>query len=113
MALLIVEDDRLISMFIGLELRAAGHAVRAAHSAAEALRALGSADLPEAALLDRSLPDGDSGAVAEALRARGVPFAWVTGHAADSFDALGAPVLAKPVAPARLKAATQALLAAA
>jgi CheY-like chemotaxis protein len=53
---------------------------------------------PEAAILDLSLSGDDSYPVADALRQRGIPFAFATGRDRSAIDArhAGVPVLGKP-----------------
>ena len=63
-----------------------------------------SREQPHAALLDVSLIDGSSVQIAGHLKARGVPYAILTGHSADSLplELKEAPYLGKPVAPGPL-----------
>ncbi|WP_306397920.1 hybrid sensor histidine kinase/response regulator [Telluria beijingensis] len=65
---LLVDDNEDAAAAGALLLRHLGHAVRVAHSAAEA-RALALAESPEVAILDIGLPDMDGHALAAALRA--------------------------------------------
>ena len=95
---LVVEDEPLIAMLVEdwlAELQC--QTVGPAASAREALALIESAQL-DGAILDVSLHGHDSFAVADALRERGIPFAFATGHAVDRIDARfkGAPTLAKP-----------------
>ena len=68
---LLVDDNVDAAAAGALLLRHLGHAVRVAHSAAEA-RALALRDPPEVAILDIGLPDMDGHALAAALRADAV-----------------------------------------
>ena len=65
---LLVDDNEDAAVAGALLLRHLGHAVRVAHSAAEA-RALALAEAPEVAILDIGLPDMDGHGLAAALRA--------------------------------------------
>jgi DNA-binding response OmpR family regulator len=95
--ILLVEDDPLIGLLLSEWLDELGCApVGPARSAGEALALLdGGID---AAVLDVSLHDGDSFAVAAALRARGVPFAFASGHGAEriALEFRDAPLIPKP-----------------
>ena len=111
---LIVEDESMILLMLeeivaGLGCEVVGAAVRA--DAALAVVADGPLD---AALLDVNLGDGrTSYPVAEALAARGVPFAFLTGYGPASVrvDFRDRPVLSKPVHERGLEAVLQLLLA--
>jgi DNA-binding response OmpR family regulator len=71
-----------------------------------------SREQPHAALLDVSLIDGSSVRVAGHLEARGVPYAVLTGHDAESLplELRKAPYLGKPVAPGVLVEMLEQLL---
>jgi CheY-like chemotaxis protein len=100
MRVLIVEDEALISILIENMVRALGHQpVACAYSVSSALALLEeTAQLPDAALLDINVAGVPVFPVAEALRARGIPFAFVTGYGAlgvpQQFS--GATVIQKP-----------------
>jgi len=104
--ILIVEDE-----FITAELlrscveREAGIPIGPAASGQSAID-LVCREHPHAALLDVSLLDGSSVQVAHQLEARGVPYAVLTGHAADSLpvELQTAPYLEKPITPGPLLA---------
>lgn len=99
--ILIVEDE-----FVTGELlrscveREAGIPIGPAASGQSAMDLM-SREQPHAALLDVSLVDGSSVQVARQLETRGVPYAVLTGHAADSLpiELQAAPYLGKPIAP--------------
>jgi DNA-binding response OmpR family regulator len=96
--ILVLEDEPLIALVVEDWLtELACETVGPAASARAALALLDGGPL-DAAILDVSLRDGDSFAVAAALRARGVPFAFATGRGPASIDARfrDAPILAKP-----------------
>ena len=105
---LVVEDEFLIAM--GLEDLLERHGWRVlgpAASVAQALRLLDGDGTPDVALLDVNLGGELVAPVAEALRARGVPF--VLASAQDRADLVasalaGAPNVGKPTNEARLLA---------
>ncbi len=110
---LVVEDEPLIAMLVQdwlAELQC--ETVGPAASAAEAL-ALVAGETLDGAILDVSLDGHDSFAVAEALRARQVPFAFATGYGAGRIDARfnGAPTLTKPYDFERVRSVVATLLA--
>ena len=95
---LIVDDEPLIAMLVQDWLADMQcETVGPAGSAPAALALIAGAAL-DGAILDVSLDGHDSFAVADALRARGVPFAFATGHGRDRIDARfrDAPTLSKP-----------------
>lgn len=112
--ILIVEDEGLILLTIldvvqDLGCEVAGTAMRAA----AAIDLIGRTAI-DAALLDVNLGHGESsGPVAAALAARGIPFAFVTGYAADGVPEAfrDRPVLSKPVDERLLEAALRRLVA--
>lgn len=112
---LLVEDESVIVIMLedilaGLGCEVAGVAMRP--EAGIAILARGGVD---AALLDVNLGDGrTSYPVAEALAARGVPFAFLTGYGAANVPAehRDRPVLSKPVDERRIEAALREMLAA-
>jgi len=90
---LVLEDEPLIAMMLEEWLAELGYeVVGPARTAAEAMELSRDPSL-SAAILDVTVPDGNSLGVAEVLRARAIPFAFATGHG-DSKH--GAPVLSKP-----------------
>ncbi|HYC06010.1 MAG TPA: response regulator [Azospirillaceae bacterium] len=107
---LIVEDEFLIALNLCDLVSRLGHEpVGPVRSVREALEML-SSRVPDSALLDCRLADGLSAAVAEALRARRVPFAWLTGYEETDLPAPGEPVLRKPVTAEDLTGALTAML---
>lgn len=96
--ILVVDDEPLIASLIADWLVELGHEVIGPVSDAAAALEASAQSKPHAALLDVTLRDGDSFALAEALTAQGVNVAFVTGHDAQSLSAQcgGAPVLGKP-----------------
>jgi DNA-binding response OmpR family regulator len=96
--ILLVDDDPLIGVLVGEFLGEIGCEILGpATSVAAALRLI-EGETPDAALIDAQLSDGYSWPVADALAARGVPFAFVTGHRAEQLPPAyrSAPALSKP-----------------
>lgn len=83
-AILVLEDEPLITFLVEEQLLAAGASVKAAGSTAQALQLLTAGPF-DAAMLDVRIGDGDCSDVAEELRLRGIPFILTTGdtHAPD------------------------------
>jgi CheY-like chemotaxis protein len=106
---LVVDDSDLVTEALGVLLGATGHRHRAAGSVADAIAAAGE-EMPDVALVDLTLPDGDGVEIVRALAAAEPgPRAIValTGHDDPSVEArcLEAgcrAVLVKPVRPAVL-----------
>lgn len=96
--ILVVEDEVMIQMFIEDILAGQGASFASAPSVACAL-ALIDTQAFDAALLDVSLHGNKSYPVAEALEARGIPFAFSTGDIdlADGYE--DRPLLRKPFRP--------------
>lgn len=85
-SVLIVEDDTLVAMDMGLVVSEAGYAVVGpVGRACEALELLSTQGC-DLALLDANLGavGGDIANVAAALSERGIPFAFVTGYAREA-----------------------------
>ena len=81
---LVVDDEALIAMMLSDLLTEFGHeTVGPAHSEGQALELVQSAPI-DAAILDVTLGDQDCFAIAQALGERGIPFAFATGHGAQS-----------------------------
>lgn len=77
---LVVDDEALIAMMLSDLLAEYGHeTVGPAYSESQALALVDSTKI-DAAILDVTLGDHDCFAVAHALDARGIPFAFATGH---------------------------------
>ncbi|KRA48748.1 response regulator [Pseudoxanthomonas sp. Root630] len=94
----VVEDESLLLMLLEDLLPEMGYTVLAsAGSVADALANL-SAIAPDVAVVDVNLAGTPSFPVAEALRARGIPFLFTTGYGQEGLPAHYAdvPVLAKP-----------------
>lgn len=95
---LIVEDQMLIALDLEQILEDAGLEVLATvTSSAEALAYL-ERNLPDLAVLDVNLGDGNSEPIAHALRARNIPFIFATGYGDDGIARTLAdvPVVRKP-----------------
>ncbi len=100
-----VEDELFVAMLVEDLLTDLGcQVVGPASSAREALR-VAQGESFDFALLDVNLGDGETSFdTAEALRLRGVPFAFVTGYGAEGVrsDLRDAPILSKPIDPRQL-----------
>lgn len=110
---LVVEDEALVSMLVEDMLTDLGCTiVGPAAEIEEALRLAGSADI-DAALLDVNLGGRPIFPVADALKARGVPFAFASGYgeAGLTDDHRGATVLQKPFREADLRRVLETLVA--
>lgn len=82
-AILIVEDEALIGLDLEDALRGAGYqTIGPARTIGEA-NALLASHVCDAALIDIVLSDGTSVPIADMLRARRIPFAFVSGSQAD------------------------------
>jgi CheY-like chemotaxis protein len=105
---LVVEDEFLLALELELLLERHGYRVLGpAATVAEALRLL-EGGRPDAALLDVNLKGEMVTPVAEALRARGVPFVLASAYDRPELTALalaGAPNVGKPTDDRRLLAA--------
>ena len=109
--LLIIEDDWLISTLIEdqlaeLSLEIAGVAT----SVADALRLIATVEI-DAALLDMKLQEEFAGKVADALKAHGIPFVFVSGYSRAPGPRYGdVPILLKPFDVDELKTAVEGML---
>ena len=110
---LVVEDEMMIAMLVEDMLGELGCAVVGpAHAVATALElASGEAEI-DAALLDINLGGQPVFAIADALRARGVPTIFSTGYGESGLRDVdrGAPVLQKPFRAADLETALKTAL---
>ncbi len=114
--ILIVDDDQMLSAFLGEVLRHAGYDTAIANSAEEALRQIALRE-PDMALLDIQMPGMSGLELAKQLHAdSGVPFMFLSGSGdsdsgkqAAAYGAVG--YLVKPVDEARLMPAFEASLA--
>jgi CheY-like chemotaxis protein len=109
---LVVEDEALVSMLVEDMLTDLGCTIIGpAAEIEEALRLAGSADI-DAALLDVNLGGRPIFPVADALKARGVPFAFASGYgeAGLTDDHRGATVLQKPFREADLRRVLETLM---
>ena len=110
--ILLLEDDALISIDAeDMLLTLGAGAVLVAHTLADAQALLGREPI-DAAVLDIRIGNGRSDALALDLIARGIPFVFTSGYAADPDLAPGAeavPVVGKPYVSESLVAAFAAL----
>ena len=95
LAILVVEDQPIIAMDIVQALTDAGARVSRAIRLKEALAALKQA-VPDAAILDHALGDGDASALCEELDKQGIPYVVYTGDPAITGPCSDAPQLQKP-----------------
>ena len=106
---LVVEDEFLIALDLEQLLRRHGWRVLGpAATVDQALRLLRDGETPDVALLDVNLGGEPVTPVAEALRARGVPFVLASaygGHGPTAAALAGAPAVGKPTDERRLLAA--------
>lgn len=106
MRILIVEDEPLLAMVLEENLVELGHeVVGSAATADQGLAAAAAAEI-DLALLDFTLGDmEDSAPVARALRDRGIPFVYLTGHQSlpQREGVPPAPLLTKPFTLAELE----------
>ncbi|HXG79436.1 MAG TPA: response regulator [Methyloceanibacter sp.] len=96
--ILVVEDEFLIAFDIAGVLEQAGlSVVGPAGNVADALSAI-ERDVVHGALLDAHLAGEPVGRVADALKARGIPFAFVSGYGREQLPAAhrAAPLVKKP-----------------
>jgi CheY-like chemotaxis protein len=109
---LLVEDEPLVSMMLADMLSAFGHKVDGPYSRfSDAILAAKSNNL-QAGILDVNLGGEKTYAVADILRDRKIPFAFVTGYGPDSIVSAfaHAPVLQKPIEAAKLHALLQQIV---
>jgi CheY-like chemotaxis protein len=96
--ILVVEDEFLIALDIAGVLEQAGLAVIGpASTVGDALEAIAQEDV-HGALLDAHLAGEPVGRVADALKARNIPFAFVSGYGREQLPSAhrGAPLVKKP-----------------
>jgi CheY-like chemotaxis protein len=96
--ILVVDDEPLVSLLIADWLAELGyHVVGPVGRAHEAMQLIEEARL-DGALLDINLGTGDSFTLADAVRAKGIPLAFITGHASGAVPSRfkGSPILSKP-----------------
>lgn len=110
--IMVVEDEGLILLTIRDMLEDLGCEIAAAESRAEpAVAAIGTTAI-DAALLDVNLGRETSYPIADALAARGIPFAFLTGYGSSGLrhGYEGRPVLSKPVEDHALEVVLRMLL---
>ena len=93
--ILVVDDEALIVINLEQVIREAGGEPRSASTCAAALEIIGATHL-DAVLLDVHLENESSYAVADELRRRGIPFAFLTGYLTIREGYEMTPFLAKP-----------------
>ena len=113
--ILIVEDEPLIAMLLEDWLAEMGHEpVGPVDCVDAALQVVATAEF-DAAILDLTIRARRSDPVADALRKRGIPFAFATGDTASALDGrfAGVPTVAKPYDFAAVQRITDSLTGAA
>jgi chemotaxis family two-component system sensor kinase Cph1 len=110
-SVLVLEDEAVIAMTLEDELESLGiHVVGPVSNLASAIRIAETADL-DAALLDLNINGDYATEVADALRARGIPFIFVTGYSRpEGLRFRDVEVLRKPFTAPQLRAALISLL---
>ena len=111
---LVLEDEPLIAVMMRDWLTELGcETVGPAHTVPDALALIDGGRL-DGAILDLTIGSQDSSAAADALRVRGIPFAFATGRAGDVLAARypDVPTLAKPYDFSALQGVMAALLGA-
>ena len=112
---LVVEDESLVAMMLADMLSDLGCRVVGPFGArADALRAVNEGVALDLALLDVNLGGDSVYDIAEALKRRNVPYAFVSGYGAGGIDSrhADAPVLAKPIEPSLLERVVRGILGA-
>lgn len=109
---LVVEDEFLVAMGLEMVLADAGYAVSGPFGRIDQAMDAASNEALDAALLDVNVRGEEVYPVAEVLRRRGIPLAFLTGYGRESIspDWAHAPVLAKPFKAPELLAAVRALI---
>lgn len=109
---LIVEDESLIAMLLEQMLEDLGHDVLGPAQRVSPALALLAQSAPDMAILDVNVAGEPVFPVAEALEARGIPFAFATGYGDSGVPPRwnAHPVLPKPFRQAQVQALVDALL---
>jgi two-component system KDP operon response regulator KdpE len=113
--ILLVEDDRAVSSLVAANLRAHGHTVREAGTAAEAIR-LWESGRPDVVILDLGLPDRDGLTVVRHVRTDAMtPIIVLSardreGDKVEALDAGADDYLTKPIGMAELQARVRAAI---
>jgi two-component sensor histidine kinase/DNA-binding response OmpR family regulator len=110
--ILLVEDESLIAIMMEETLVAMGHCVVGPFADVDAALDAGRMEAIDLALLDVNLDGRLVFGVADALRARGIPYALLTGYGIESIPAeyRDAPTLRKPIEPELLRRSIAALV---
>ena len=110
--ILVVDDEPLISLLVSEWLEELNHTVIGPAASEEAALLLLATERPDAAILDVSIRQKDSTAVAAALRDRGIPYALATGHTDEKrLKAFAAAItLSKPFDFGQMKKAVASIL---
>lgn len=111
--ILLVEDEALVAMLLEDMVLDLGATVIGPESQLDLAIACAETETLDAAILDINLGGKRSYGIADALRLRGIPFAFATGYGALGVDPLhrGVPVLIKPYSGQDVARVLQELLA--
>lgn len=109
--ILLLEDEALIAMDIAMELESVGFEVIHAATIAEALTALDGKSI-DAGILDLDIRGVQTTVVAEAMRARKIPFVVCSGSQFPTIAEIfsGVPMIAKPYRPQDLHSSVLGIL---
>ena len=109
---MVVEDEWLVAAVIVAALEDAAYEILGPVGRVEEALRLLAHERPDAALLDINLSGKRSFEIADELRARAIPFAFMSGYAPTDLPPAycGAPLVQKPVDPATLNLCVRALL---
>ena len=109
--IMIVEDDFIIADEIAMIVTDAGYSVIGPIASVQEAEIRLATEAPDFAVVDANLRDASSAALAQALRAKGIPFCLCTGYRSDDLREFGKVlVLQKPVDPHALVATIEAAL---
>ena len=108
-SILVVEDEALIVMDISLAFEHTGAQLTTTNTLRHALL-LVEHDGLSGAIVDHSLPDGDSSLLCTRLKERGIPFIIYSGYEEFEGPAQGVPHVTKPASPAALVTAMEDML---
>jgi CheY-like chemotaxis protein len=106
---LVVEDEPFISIYVTDVLNGAGASVTAANTLEQGLTLVELEGL-SAAIIDHTLPDGNSQQLCTRLKQRGIPFVIFSGYPSLGGECAGAAHLGKPASEQQVVQAVAALI---
>jgi CheY-like chemotaxis protein len=111
--ILVVEDEPIVALSLQDTLEDLGFVVVGPAFRVASALVLARGEAIDAAILDVNMAGEDSYGIAEALRARGIPYLFATGYGRQGLEAghEHVPVLQKPYREAQVSAGLAALLA--